>query len=196
MKPQVAASLRRGEVLDHILWRMRQEVLAPRMMRAALDALVNALGAEGAAVIDMIGDGAPTPPWLHSGRHARLPPGAADGRRALLRERRRAEPAQALPPRTGGWCWSARAADAVRRADRLALWRAAGARAWDLDEPPAGRLRHRHHPRRAGARRDPARDGAAGTHRPAHRAAQPARLPRGAAAPCSTGSTARSCRAR
>jgi diguanylate cyclase (GGDEF)-like protein len=48
---QVAASLRRGEVLDHILWRVGQEVLAPRMMSAALDALMNALGAEGAAVI-------------------------------------------------------------------------------------------------------------------------------------------------
>ncbi len=50
---RVAASLRRGEVLDHILWRMGQEVLAPRMMQAALDALMNALGAEGAAVIDV-----------------------------------------------------------------------------------------------------------------------------------------------
>src|SRR5487761_2444594 len=48
---QVAAALRRGEVLDHILSRIGQEVLAPRMMLAALDALVNALGAEGAAVI-------------------------------------------------------------------------------------------------------------------------------------------------
>jgi diguanylate cyclase (GGDEF)-like protein/PAS domain S-box-containing protein len=47
---QVAAALRRGEVLDHILWRMGQEVLAPRMMSGALDALINALGAEGAAV--------------------------------------------------------------------------------------------------------------------------------------------------
>ena len=49
---RVAAALRRGEVLDHILWRMGQEVLAPRMMQAALDSLINALGAEGAAVID------------------------------------------------------------------------------------------------------------------------------------------------
>jgi diguanylate cyclase (GGDEF)-like protein len=53
----VAASLRRVELLDHILWRMRQEVLAPRMMRAALESLMTALGAEGCAVIDMIGDG-------------------------------------------------------------------------------------------------------------------------------------------
>ncbi len=50
---QVAAALRRGEVIDHILWRMRQEVLAPRMMRAALEAMINALGAEGAAVLSL-----------------------------------------------------------------------------------------------------------------------------------------------
>ena len=54
---RVAAALRRGEVLDHILWRMGQEVLAPRMMQAALDALMNALGAEGAAVIDRTAPG-------------------------------------------------------------------------------------------------------------------------------------------
>ena len=48
-----AAALRRSEVLDHILSRMRQEVLAPRMMRAVLDSLVRALGCRGAAVIDL-----------------------------------------------------------------------------------------------------------------------------------------------
>ena len=54
---EVATALRRTEVLDHILWRMRQEVLAPRMMQAALDAIVTALGLEGAAVLDLMGDG-------------------------------------------------------------------------------------------------------------------------------------------
>ena len=53
---RVAAALCRGEILGHILWRMGQEVLAPRMMQAVLDALMNALGAEGAAVIDLHGD--------------------------------------------------------------------------------------------------------------------------------------------
>jgi diguanylate cyclase (GGDEF)-like protein len=52
---RVAAALRRGEVLSHILWRIGQEVVAPRMMQAALDALVNALGGEGAGVIDVRG---------------------------------------------------------------------------------------------------------------------------------------------
>jgi diguanylate cyclase (GGDEF)-like protein len=53
---QVAAALRRGEMLDHILWRVGQEVLAPRMMNSALDALVNALGGEGAAVFVLADD--------------------------------------------------------------------------------------------------------------------------------------------
>ncbi len=60
----IAASLRRGEVLDQILWRMRQEVLAPRMMQAALESLITAMGLEGAAVLDMMGDGV-QPSVLH-----------------------------------------------------------------------------------------------------------------------------------
>ena len=40
----VATALRRGQMLDHILWRMRQEVLAPRMMQAALDSIITAIG--------------------------------------------------------------------------------------------------------------------------------------------------------
>jgi diguanylate cyclase (GGDEF)-like protein len=54
---QLATALRRTEVVEHILWRMRQEVLAPRMMQAALESIVNALGLEGAAVLDLAGDG-------------------------------------------------------------------------------------------------------------------------------------------
>ncbi len=60
----VATALRRTEVLDHILWGMRQEVLAPRMMQAALSSLVTAMGLEGAAVLDLMGDGV-LPTVLH-----------------------------------------------------------------------------------------------------------------------------------
>lgn len=57
---RVATTLRRGEILDFILTRIRKEVMAPRMMQAALDALVAGLGAEGAAVIGIAdADGAP-----------------------------------------------------------------------------------------------------------------------------------------
>lgn len=52
-----AALLRRSAVIDDILWRMRQEVLAPRMMQVALEALGRATGAAGLAVVDLLGDG-------------------------------------------------------------------------------------------------------------------------------------------
>ncbi|MDB5930570.1 MAG: hypothetical protein JWR60_2277, partial [Polaromonas sp.] len=49
----VAMALRRGEVVDHILNSVREEVLAPRMMQAALDALTIATGAEGCMMLDL-----------------------------------------------------------------------------------------------------------------------------------------------
>ena len=49
----VAAKLRRGDVVEHVLERMREEVLAPRMMQASLEALGTAMGAEGCAVVEI-----------------------------------------------------------------------------------------------------------------------------------------------
>ena len=125
----MAAALRRGEVLDHILWRMRLEVLAPRMMEAALTALTAALGAEGAAVLDVLGDGSrpavlyqtgtalpevlPTAIGVLPGGNAG-PRGtvAPDGRKVLV-------------------CTSQ-----TRFAEQtgLALWRSPGSRDWDHEE--------------------------------------------------------------
>ena len=51
---KVAGSLRRGEVVEHILSQMRQEVLAPRMMQAVLEGLGAALGASGTLVLDLL----------------------------------------------------------------------------------------------------------------------------------------------
>jgi diguanylate cyclase (GGDEF)-like protein len=48
-----ASALRRSRALDRILDQMRQEVMAPRMMRAVLDGAMRALGAQGAAVLDL-----------------------------------------------------------------------------------------------------------------------------------------------
>jgi diguanylate cyclase (GGDEF)-like protein len=124
---RIAASLRRGEVIDHILWRMRQEVMAPRMMRAALEAMANALGAEGAAVVSLL-DGVPA--LLHetgTGAQAAL---AASG--ALLEE---ADPHGTALARTdpqpilAAFCRT-RFGDLAG----VALWRAAGGRAWDQDD--------------------------------------------------------------
>ncbi|MBV8869824.1 MAG: sensor domain-containing diguanylate cyclase [Acetobacteraceae bacterium] len=124
---RIAASLRRGEVIDHILWRMRQEVMAPRMMRAALEAMANALGAEGAAVLSLV-DGAPS--LLHetgTGAQAAL---AASG--ALLEE---ADPRGTALARTDPQPILA-ASCRTRFGDLagVALWRPAGGRAWDQDD--------------------------------------------------------------
>jgi diguanylate cyclase (GGDEF)-like protein len=125
----LASALRRGEVLDHILWEMREEVLAPRMMEVTLSELARAQGAEGAAVIDLLA--APgSRPVLHevgSGLSEVLPaaramlspppPGhaggeIADGRKLLV-----------CPTLT-------RLGDGVG----LLLWRGPEGRAWDAEE--------------------------------------------------------------
>jgi len=127
---QVASSLRRGEVLDHILWRMGQEVLAPHMIRGALEALANAVGAEGAAVVlvpddpdaarlahDAGGGGAAVlqtaAGLLHRGALATAQAGSnGDGRRVLV---------ATCQPRFGDPAG-------------LAIWRSAGGRPWDAED--------------------------------------------------------------
>jgi len=47
----MAAALRRAEVLEHLLRNTGREVMAARMMHAALTTLMDAVGAEGAAVV-------------------------------------------------------------------------------------------------------------------------------------------------
>ncbi len=49
-----AAALWRSDVVERIMWQVRQEVLAPRMMQAVLDGLMGALGGEGAVVLDLL----------------------------------------------------------------------------------------------------------------------------------------------
>ncbi len=123
----VAASLRRGEVLDHILWRMGHEVLAPRMMQAALDALMNALGAEGAAVIELRGDAG-----------AVLVHRAGGGADELLAEASALLAAQDQPvvataksgrPILVAACHTRFGANAG-----VALWRSPGSRGWDDED--------------------------------------------------------------
>ncbi|HEY5301102.1 MAG TPA: PAS domain S-box protein, partial [Acetobacteraceae bacterium] len=125
---QVAAALRRGEVIDHILWRMRQEVMAPRMMRAALEAMINALGAEGAAVLSLRSG---VPVLLHEAGGG---VGAAlEAAGALLAE---ADPRGAALADASGERPMLAAACRTRFGDLagVALWRAPGARPWDPDD--------------------------------------------------------------
>lgn len=127
---QIAAALRRGEVVDHILWRMRQEVLAPKMMEAALDSLLRALGAEGAAVVEAFGR-SDTPIMLHeSGHGARQMLPTATG--LLSREATDAAVESRGPdgqPLLVCAC-NTRFGEQIG----LALWRKADGRPWDSEE--------------------------------------------------------------
>jgi diguanylate cyclase (GGDEF)-like protein len=124
---RVAASLRRGEVLDHIIWSMGQEVMAPRMMQAALHALMNALGGEGAAVIDLRAAGEPA--LVHE---------AGGGGREILASAAALLAAASGPLQTVGTdrrpilvaiCHTRFGSHAG-----LAVWRAPCSRAWDHDD--------------------------------------------------------------
>ncbi len=126
---RVAGALRRCELLDHILWHMRQEVLAERMMKSALDALVAALAAEGCAVVDMLGDGVASsvlhqigivlPDVLHSAM--------------TLLESGDENPAQALAP-DGRLILVCPSRQRYGHQAGFVLWRTPGGRPWDADE--------------------------------------------------------------
>jgi diguanylate cyclase (GGDEF)-like protein len=126
---RIAAALRRGELLDHILWHMRQEVLAEKMMKAALDALVAALGADGCAVIDMLGDGVESSVLYRVGT---LTPDMLHTAMTLL-EASETEPAQASDPEGRGILVCPSQQRYGEQAG-FALWRPPGGRAWDADE--------------------------------------------------------------
>jgi diguanylate cyclase (GGDEF)-like protein len=127
---RVAAALRRGEVVDHILWRMHQEVLAPRMMVAVLEALVHALGAEGASVVDILGGGQ-GPTLLHEaggGTRAVLPTVAR-----LLSNDTGTTPAQTVSP-DGRPLIACTCQTRFGEHAGLAVWRAPGVRPWDAED--------------------------------------------------------------
>jgi diguanylate cyclase (GGDEF)-like protein len=125
----IATALRRGEILDHLLWRIRQEVLAPRMMQAALDTISAGMGLEGSAVIDMTGDGI-LPTVLHqtgAGLTAVL------YKALTLLEQRPTEPAQATAP-DGHVVLVCPCQTRFGDQAGLALWRPIDGRAMDADD--------------------------------------------------------------
>jgi len=125
----VAASLRRGEVLDHILQTMRQEVLAPRMMQAVLASACDALGAEGAAVLDLLQPDSTLSVLHEAGEGATLARGPA---LALLDGESEKPQCTVLPD---GHLLLACPAN-TRFGDRagVAFWRPTGLRSWDSED--------------------------------------------------------------
>jgi diguanylate cyclase (GGDEF)-like protein/PAS domain S-box-containing protein len=129
---QVAAMLRRSEVLDHILTVMRKEVAPANVMRLALDALANALGAEGAVVISA---SAPDvePIITHHAATNRVGGAAVLATAAALLEAGADTPMQGVTD-DGRPVLVCTCNTRVGAKAGLALWRAAGARVWDLDD--------------------------------------------------------------
>ncbi len=125
---RMAGALRLGSALDHVLSRMGQEILAPRMLQAALDALAHALGAEGAALMTVR---AGLPPHLAhaAGTGAAL---IVDAAAALIGAHTGAPVAGAAGdggPLLVDICRTRFGGQAG-----LAAWRVPGARAWDSDD--------------------------------------------------------------
>ncbi len=125
----VAAALRRAEVLDHIMGQMRQEVLAPRMMQAVLEALLRAFGGRGAAVLDLA-----SPPDTSAELHLAgqtMEPILPDVL-ALLREP--SEPPRACRLPGGVHLLTCQASTRFGHQAALAVWREAAGRAWDSED--------------------------------------------------------------
>jgi len=131
---KAAAALRRGEVLNHILDRMRHESKAPCVMQSVLEEVMRALDGQGAAVLDLTPaplDQAPAPPWpvLHHAGSDPLP--ILTEVLAILGEDDRAT-VDAVA--NGTMMLACPASTRFGERAGLVVWRAADRRAWDGDD--------------------------------------------------------------
>ncbi len=124
----VASALRRGEVVDYILWQMRQETLAPRMMQVVLNELTAALGAEGCAVIDLLAQ--PGGATLH---HAGPPAEEAVAFTAKMLAHETPDPVAGQTP-TGRPVLACPGYTRFGERAGLIVWRGLGNRPWDLED--------------------------------------------------------------
>ncbi len=130
-----AAALCRADVLDHTMNQMRQELTAPDMMQAGLNAIMLAVGAQGVALLDLATaplDGPPALPWpvLHYAGQDPLPV-LADAL-ALLQGQDDAVVAGRTPQ--GYTVLACPASTRFGEQAGLVAWRPAGSRAWDGDD--------------------------------------------------------------
>ncbi len=126
---RLAAMLRRSQILDHILAAMHMEVQAPRMMKSALGAMVTAMGAEGAVVIDLLGDGVQAA-FLHQ---IGVPSAAVLHTAMSLIEANVSGCGDAMA-NDGRWTLACPAQTSGSQTAALALWRGLGGRPWDADD--------------------------------------------------------------
>jgi diguanylate cyclase (GGDEF)-like protein len=125
----IAGRLRRGEVIDHILWRVGQETGADAMMDAAMWALIHALGAEGAAVIGSVSPDAAIEVLHECGPGASLILPAA----ARLIAQQSAEAGHATNS-DGRLVLAIGCRTRFGANAGLAVWRSADARRWDAED--------------------------------------------------------------
>jgi diguanylate cyclase (GGDEF)-like protein/PAS domain S-box-containing protein len=126
---RLAATLRRSQVVEHILACMHKEVQAPRMMKAALGAMVTAMGAEGCVVIDLLGDGVKAE-FLHQ---VGMPSAAVVHTAMSLIEANPGGSSDAMA-NDGRWTLACPAQSSGSQTAALALWRGLGGRPWDADD--------------------------------------------------------------
>jgi diguanylate cyclase (GGDEF)-like protein len=126
---RLAGALRLGDALDHILSRMGREVLAPKMLLSALEAMAKALGAEGAAAISLLGteQAASVAQRAGIGADTILPDVAA------LLSRHDNAPLQGIA-KDGRHILADICQTRFGDQTGLAAWRAATARTWDSDD--------------------------------------------------------------
>ncbi len=130
-----AAALQRVDVLDHTMNQMRQELMAPHMMLAGLNAIMLALGATGAILLDLATmslDEPPPLPWpvLHQVGADPLPI-LADAL-ALLQGQDEAVSVERTPH--GYKLLACPASTRFGERAGLVIWRAAGGPAWTSDD--------------------------------------------------------------
>jgi diguanylate cyclase (GGDEF)-like protein len=125
---ETASALRRGRALDRILDQMRQEVMAPRMMRAVLDGAMRALGAQGTAVLDLLPG--TTQRVLHGVGEEALPL-VQDIQQSLLTGD---ESTRALVSPDGRPLLVSPASTRFGDTAALLAWRGPGGRPWDDDD--------------------------------------------------------------
>jgi diguanylate cyclase (GGDEF)-like protein len=125
----IASALRRGELLEHITRQMHEEVLAPRMIRAILEALANALGAGGAVLLSSL-SGLPAEML----RHAAGNPPEPVLRRIADPAHLRATAPLILDDAENHVILLCPAATRNGEQILLGLWRDRGQRAWDSDD--------------------------------------------------------------
>ncbi len=125
-----AASVRRAEVMDHILDQMRLETLAPRIMSAMLATAIRALGGHGAAVVNL-SEGADDEPILHDAGQPCA--GMLPVLMPMLRASNRMIPFQ-LTLDGGISVLACRNSTRFGLVSALIVWRPTRERAWDSDD--------------------------------------------------------------